>query len=630
MKTPFLVFFLLSVLVSSAAAADLTWSKPTYSTKVDQLPARDLLRAFAVQQGLPADISDRAATPISGEFQNVPTGQFLDAVCAASELLWFWDGTRLHIDPVNETESRMLNVTAVTPEQANTVLHSLGFESGPVAHRTTVRGVAGVLALSGSKRFLELTEPVLKAYDELQVAHLAEARENAAREAELNHILEGQLEVRVFRLTYASAADITLRGGNGSQSSIPGVARALQTLMGSNPGTNPSAATSSGRKRQLTSLRGSGLAGTAGTAAASAATPPKSPSRGDSQEEENHVIIQADSRLNAVIVRDTAGRMPEYEALIKKLDTPSLVIEISAAVVDIDSNNSKSFGTQFLGAGSGSSSLLPRIGSGADPSFNQTGNGSTGSATFVDGPNLVRGPGINASALLTLSGFQLLSRIQALEDKGEAQLVTNPSILTLDNTEANLSQQDTVYVRVAGSGTGASSDLYNIHTGVQLRVTPTLIREGDEISFRLLIDVQDGSFNASELTVDSIPGTRESSITTQAVVPANKTLLIGGYFVDKRQNATRQVPGLGSLPIVGALFKTTDKASSRAQRFYFLTPRLVDVTQEAHLSRRPAPGSAAPLSAAVTDSSQVLQRARELVGTSLLTTPSTAPAATKP
>ena len=629
MKTRLLLPLLLGVLVPSAAAADLAWSNPTYSTQVDQLPVRDLLRAFAVQQGLPVDISDRAATLISGDFQNVPAGQFLDTVCAASELLWFWDGTRLHVDTVSETETRMLNVTAVTPEQANTILHALGFESGPDGHRITVRGVAGVLALSGSKKFLDLTEPVLKAYNEQQVAHTTEARENAAREAELNHVLEGQLEVRVFRLTYASAADIAVRGGSGSSSSaIPGVARALQNIMGSNAGANALDSGSSGRKRQLSSLRGSGLAGT--VAAGTPAAQRKSPPPADSPAEENHVIIQADPRLNAVIVRDTAGRMPEYEALIKQLDIPNLVIEISAAVVDIDSNNSRSFGTQFLGAGEGSSSLLPRLGSGADPNFSQTGNGSTSSATFVDGPNLVRGPGINASALITLSGFQLLSRIQALEDKGEAQLVTNPSILTLDNTEANLSQQDTVYVRVAGSGTGASSDLYNIHTGVQLRVTPTIIREGDQISFRLLIDVQDGAFNASELTVDSIPGTRESSITTQAVVPANKTLLIGGYFVDKRQNATRQVPGLGNLPVVGALFKTTNKASSRAQRFYFLTPRLVDVTQESRLSRRPAPGSAAPLSAAVTDSAPVLERAHELVGTSLLSTPSAVPAAPKP
>lgn len=617
---------LLGVLAAPTAAADLAWSNPTYSTKADQTPVREVLRAFAVQQGLPADVSDRASTTISGEFQSVPAGQFLDAVCAASELLWFWDGTRLHVDAISETETRVLNVTAVAPEQANTILRTLGFESGPVGHRIVVRGVAGVLALSGSKRFLDLAEPVFKAFNEQQIARTAETRENAAREEELNHILEGQLQVRVFRLTYASAADIAVRGGSGSsQSTIPGVARALQNIMGSNAGAGALDVATLGRKRQLSSLRGSGLA-----ASATTATPPKSPSSRDASDEETRVIIQADPRLNAVIVRDTAGRMSEYEALIKKLDISNPAIEISVAVVDIDSNNSKSFGTQFLSSGDGSSSLLPRLGSGADPNFSQNGSGSTSSATFVDGLNLVRGPGINASALITLSGFQLLSRIQALEDKGEAQLVTNPSILTLDNTEANLSQQDTVYVRVAGTGTGASSDLYNIHTGVQLRVTPTLIREGDQISFRLLIDVQDGAFNASELTVDSIPGTRESSITTQAVVPANKTLLIGGYFVDKRQNATRQVPGLGNLPIVGALFRTTDKANTRAQRFYFLTPRLVDVAQESRLSQRPAPGSAAPLSAAATDPAQVLQRAHEMVGTSLLTTPSAGPAAPKP
>ena len=100
------------------------------------------------------------------------------------------------------------------------------------------------------------------------------------------------------------------------------------------------------------------------------------------------------------------------------------------------------------------------------------------------------------------------------------------------------------------------------------------------------------------------------------MVPANKTLLIGGYFVERRLDKSHQVPGLGNLPYVGGLFKRNERSQARAQRFFFLTPRLVDVAREARTKPPALPVENNRLPAAATDPAQVRSRADAAVGRS--------------
>ncbi|MEY4940352.1 MAG: hypothetical protein RIQ93_2087 [Verrucomicrobiota bacterium] len=606
------------LLALNPVPAAIPWRTPEYSAQANLAPATDLLRTFAERQNIPLQITEQSSLRISGDFQNLPPRQFLNAVCEAAELIWFWDGARLQVDSLAEAQTRVLEIETLSPAKAESTFEALGFESGPSNRAFSVRGVTGVLTISGGKKFLELAEPLLRALNAQQIERNLQARDQATRDEEAARALDAKIVVRVFRLTHASAADITVRGAS-SQTTLPGVARALQNIMGNSPGSLSTGADAVERKQQLTSLRGMGLSAIGkDTAAKGAAASGRTERSEDSGATEQPAQIQAEPRLNAVIVRDSAARMPMYESLIKQLDVRGAVIEISAAVVDIDSDNNKALGVEFLSFGDSKGSVTPRLGFEADRSFN-VGNGENVQAqpVFTDGPNLVRGAGFASSVLVPVSGYELLARIRALEEKGEAQLVTSPSVITLDNIEANLRQDDTVYVRVSGNGTGASSDLFDVRTGVQLRVTPTVVQEDGRLSFRLVVDVRDGSF--SDLKVDGVPSTRESAINTQAIVPSNKTLLIGGYFVERRNQTTRQIPGLGSIPYVGRLFQRRETNQSRAQRFFFITPRLVDVEKESRVNQPVAvpAKSKDPLPATHTDPETVRQLAHDLAGKSL-------------
>lgn len=607
----------------AAASAAIPWRRETVSIQGGGRPIAEVLRSFASEQGIALVLTEQARSTLAGAFDGLTPRQFLDAVCEANELVWFWDGARLHVDMALEVQSRPITLSGLSPERAVAAFQSLGFESGPASRSTAVRGSVGIFTVVGGPRFIEVAEPVLRAVDTQDKERRAAAEAQAARDEEAVRARDHEAQVRVFRLKYASAADITVSGGS-SQTVVPGVARALQNLMGSTAGALSTGTESTEKRRTNPGLRGTGLAAIGQPPVVGDETPARSKRSfaNDDSSEKRETLIQADPRLNAVIVRDIAVRMPIYASLIEQLDVSSPVIEISAAVVDIEATNGRSLGVEFLSFGDGRSSTKGRLGFEADRSFNRSDNGNTDAQpVFTDGVDLVRGPGLLSSVLVPVSGYELLARVRALEEKGEAQLVTSPSVITLENVEASLRQEETVFVRVAGR---ESTDLFNVQAGVQLRVTPTVVREGDQVSFRLVVNVQDGSF--SDLVVDGVPSTKQSAINTQALVPGDKTLLIGGYFVERHNHNARQVPLLGSVPILGNLFKRSEKNHSRAQRFFFITPRLVDVQHESRLNRPAVAAVKSPLPRELDDPARVAQRGHDLAGHGLPARDLTAPA----
>lgn len=548
------------------------WRTPRVSLVVQQKPVRDLIKEFATSQNLPLSISDSVAGVVSGVFRNIESERFLNGLCEANDLMWFYDGVRLNVESADEIISRPLSLPYVTPAALGDVLYTVGYASGPPGRQVTVKNGhrPGLLLLVGGPQFIQATEALARDLDGQEQRRVNE-----------------QITVRAFRLNYASASDLTLNTGT-SSSIVPGVARSLQNLManqlpGSVMSTGP---VETERPRSREGLRGAGLA-SIGTQRSN----PLVPDRGQGQaqagpggqdrftppdpNDPRAPVITVDARLNAVLVRDVAARMPLYEELIKMLDVPTKAIEITAAIVDIDSDNGRQLGFEILGFGKNGNDIF-RMGFDADRGQFDGVNTQGQIPSFNDGANLARGAGLNATALIGGAGYQLLSRLRAIEEIGAGQIVSSPSVLTMENVQAVIRTDEKVYVRVEGN---MEVDLFDVTTGVQLRVTPTVVREGASSNYRLQIDIKDGGF--VDQRVDDIPATRESAINTQAIVPENKTLLLGGYFVERRTRNARQVPLLSKVPGLGKLFSRNERNHERTQRFFFITPRLVDVSKEA-------------------------------------------------
>lgn len=554
----------------------IPWRAKRVSFQAQQRSVRDLLKELMVSQNLPVSISDSVKGVTSGSFKDVETQAVFDQLCEAHELVWFYDGVRMVIESADEVISRPLALPYLTPEALNEVLFSIGYASGPKGREVQIKPGhrSGVLLLVGGPQFIQATELLARDLDNQE-----------------NQRINEQITVRTFRLNYASANDINVNTGTTNRV-VPGVVSSLQRLMANQPAGSLLSTGVEETSNRVTrpGLRGKGLAAIGNPAAA---TPPRPfnpydptgsqqaqgqgapPLEAVEETDPRAPMIVADTRLNAVLVRDVAARMPLYEELIRMLDVQTKAIEITAAIVDVDSDNLRNVGVEILGLGKNGNDL-GRLGFDADRGIFDGNNTQGQTPSFFDGSNLARGAGLNATALISAGGYELLTRLRAVEEVGAGQIVSSPSVLTMENVQAVIRTDEKVYVRVEGN---LQVDLFDVTTGIQLRVTPTIVREGVRNDFRLQIDITDGSF--SDTRVDNIPSTRESAINTQAMVPENKTLLLGGYSVERRVRNTRQVPLLSKVPGLGKLFSRNERNHERTQRFFFITPRIVDLSTEA-------------------------------------------------
>lgn len=550
------------------------WATTKISLHAQDREITDLLREFASIQKLPIAISEQVIGNVSGQFTDVDTRRFLDVICESNGLVWFYDGTKLYIETADAVVSRVMGFTHLSQQKLEDALYSIGYASGPKGREAAVKTGhrPGLLLFVGGPQFIRATETL---------ANDLEAQEAAS--------FEERMEVKTFRLKYATAADVTVQSGD-QTTTLPGVARSLQNLMleQQNDSSGMMMATGpmeSRRPNARPTLKGSGLAAAGENPLMAAAAAASQESQGPviqsrqpsaSNGMPNSPMIVVDARLNAILVRDFAARMPLYEELIQMLDVPTQAVEITAAIVDLDASVGRDFGMEVLGIKNKESNIY-RGGFDADRGLFDGVDVQGRIPSFVEGANLARGIGFNASALLTGFGYEALTRLRALEQEGKAQVVTSPSVLTMENVQAVIRTEEKVYVRVAGN---METDLYDVSTGVQFRVTPSVVTEGDAKIFRLTIEITDGSFVTTQ-TVDAIPGTRESSITTQAMVPESKTLLLGGYFVERKSKNFNGVPILSKIPILKHALSRQERGHARTQRYFFITPRLVNVHGEA-------------------------------------------------
>ena len=265
--------------------------------------------------------------------------------------------------------------------------------------------------------------------------------------------------------------------------------------------------------------------------------------------------IVADTLNNAVVIRDRADRMAGYEELIAALDVEPEMIEIEATIIDLDTNRLRELGVNWRVQGDDGEILV--------------GEGTAADRELVEGGDIAgRGQGGIVSLVLG-DETRFLSRIRALETQGAARVVSKPHVMTLSNVEALLDTTSTFFVRVEGE---EEVDLFDVSVGTTLRVTPHVFEGEEGARIRLRVNIEDGS--TTDRSVDRIPIIERSTINTQALVNQGESLLIGGLVREFEGNGVSKVPVLGSIPVLGALFRNTTQSSDRIERMFLISPRV--------------------------------------------------------
>jgi len=571
-RTWFLLGFVLLLVVQPGLAAELRWNNRPFQIVANEKPLPDFLRELAASQGTTAVIDPKVTGVISGKFGG-PAKTILNSVTAVNGLTWYFDGTFLFVDLAADAKSEVI---PIAPETAGRIAETLvRLSISDDRYRITISEHDASVHVTGPKRYVEMVR---------QAVRLADQRNAQADGA----------EIRLFPLKYAWASDFRINR-SGKETVIPGVANVLRSLYGrssnqsgSAGGRGPNAPFAVGPNRQIRMRSGEtinapkievqGLGASAEGPTSSGGLPTFS---GNELPQ-----FQADTRMNAVLVRDTPERMAQYARLIESMDIRPRLIEIEVVIMDISSDNLSSLGVDWrlhgrhldLQTGRGDRSPL-------------TWEGATTEAGQIGGRNSAGEPTTPLGGMLTaaIGGSvrnYLLARVSALASDGSANFVARPKVMTLDNTEAVLESLSEFYVRVDGF---QDAGLFSVTAGTAVRVTPLIIDEKAGRAVMMSVDIVDGDLSAQ--AVDRIPIVRRRTVNTQALVEEGTSLLIAGYSSEEKSNVTAGVPLLKELPVLGNLFKYTDKKQVNMERFYLLTPRLVvPGSQAAPFLPTPGPG----------------------------------------
>ncbi|EED1853094.1 TPA: type III secretion system LEE outer membrane ring protein EscC, partial [Escherichia coli] len=322
--------------------------------------------------------------------------------------------------------------------------------------------------------------------------------------------------VRVFKLNYASATDITYKYRD-QNVVVPGVVSILKTMAsnGSLPSTGKGAVERNGNLF------------------------------------DNSVKISADPRLNAVVVKDREITMDIYRQLISELDIEQRQIEISVSIIDVDANDLQQLGVNWSGtlnAGQGSIAF----------------NSSTAQAN------------LSSSVISNANNFMI--RVNALQQNSKAKILSQPSIITLNNMQAILDKNVTFYTKVSGEKVAS---LESITSGTLLRVTPRILDDNSNSltgkrreRVRLLLDIQDGNQSTNQSNAQDassiLPEVQNSEMTTEATLSAGESLLLGGFIQDKESSSKDGIPLLSDIPVIGNLFSSTTKQKHSVVRLFLI------------------------------------------------------------
>ncbi|HXQ25890.1 MAG TPA: type IV pilus secretin PilQ [Candidatus Acidoferrales bacterium] len=294
--------------------------------------------------------------------------------------------------------------------------------------------------------------------------------------------------------------------------------------------------------------------------------------------------IIADDRSNTLIIRDIPSTLPVMDNLLRQLDRKSQQVEIEARVVAANRSFSREIGSQFgmstaFPTGGGTSGISGAPGVGPSPTtFTPAppvviSSGSTTSSTSGQLPmntNLgVGSPTSGFQYLYASKNFALDFVISAAESRGVGKLLSKPKVITQNNEKATVKQGTKIPVQTIVNNTVS---VQFVDAVLELDVTPQITAEG---TVYMDVTVENDQIDQAIPRVQGIPAIDTQSAQTKVTVDDGATVVIGGIIVTTQRTAIDQVPFVGSVPLLGNLFKHTTVSSSSQELLFFLTPRIL-------------------------------------------------------
>ncbi len=299
--------------------------------------------------------------------------------------------------------------------------------------------------------------------------------------------------------------------------------------------------------------------------------------------------VSFDDRTNTLLINDTPKKVQEIRNLVAKLDRPVQQVLIEARIVAATDTFARDLGVRWGVQAWQTTDSGHRIVTGptantagqagidlvnGDPVTMQLGKGGYN----VDLP--IATPAGSAAIAILGANYLVDLELQAAQAEGRTEIISSPRVITANQQEADIQQGQQIgyvtYQQGSAGGLGTATVQFK-NAVLELKVTPTIT--ADKRVF-LKINV---TKDALDKFIDNpgggqVPLLNHRSINTSVLVDNGQTVVLGGIYEINKSNSVTKVPGLGDIPILGALFRKTNKSNNKAELLIFVTPRILTET----------------------------------------------------
>ncbi len=447
---------------------------------------------------------------VTGDFDLANPYRFLDRISSQIGLIWYDDSQTIYVYDNSEMKSSVVLMRSATLNTLNEFLQKTGLKSV----RYPIRGEQKTNAfyISGPPAYVDL------------VVNAASYLDDLYKNVDLN---KQQITVIKLHNTFVSDRSYFIRS---QEVKVPGVGSVIESILSSDRKENISISDDKKTKLLDADVNGSNS--------------PTLRQASGSAPDRVKVIPYPDT--NSLLVKGTYEQVELIKALVEQLDIPKRHVELSLWIIDITKNALDQLGVNWQGG---------------------TNIGSSGQITLNAATSPVAG------SVSTLDGTRFVAEILALSQKGVAQIVSRPIILTQDNVPSIFDHNFTFYTKLEAE---RAVSLESVSYGTLINVLPRFSTQGDEVE--MILDIEDGQeSDVGGGRVNGLPVVTRTKISTIARVPKDKSLLIGGYTLDHYTKTDNSIPFLGDLPFVGGMFSSKKEVLQQVVRVFLIQPKLLDL-----------------------------------------------------
>lgn len=288
-------------------------------------------------------------------------------------------------------------------------------------------------------------------------------------------------------------------------------------------------------------------------------------------------VIQAYEATNSLVVAGSPDQLKEISLLVKQLDLRRAQVLVEAIIVEISTNSAEALGVNWLVADQ-SGKAVPLLYSNPTGAGRGLGNITSGAVTGGEAGALAALAGMQGITAgvgkISKNGLSFAALLNALQSNTSFNVLSTPSLLTLDNAEASiLVGQEVPFITGSTAGDNNSNPFTTIQrqeVGVRLQITPQ-INDGDSVRLEILQEVSniEADIQASDLV------TNKREIQTSVMADNGDIIVLGGLIKEEEVKTKHKVPLLGDIPLLGWLFSSTSYSKEKRNLMIFIKPQIL-------------------------------------------------------